>query len=194
MTSCPGKRGRDLWGRRWSRDLAADVAVLRDWGADVVVTLVEDHELELLHVPTLGEAIRAAGMQWRHAPIPDMHVPDARFEEIWPGLAAELADVVARGGRVVLHCRAGLGRAGMVAALLAIDLGDTPGEALHRVRSARHGVIQTPGQRRYVARYRPAEPPQQLHPPGSQSTTANPHTWTQPGSDPGEEDVPRTPQ
>lgn len=155
MASCPGKQGRDVWGGHWSRDLTADVTALRDWGADVVVTLVDERELDLLKVPTLGDAIRAAGMEWRHAPIPDLHPPDERFEALWPGLVAELSEVLQAGGRVVVHCRAGLGRAGMVAALLAVELGDTPAQAIRRVRATRRGVIETPAQRRYVATYRP---------------------------------------
>jgi deazaflavin-dependent oxidoreductase (nitroreductase family) len=159
MASCPGKQGRDLWGGHWSRDLATDVAALKDWGADVVVTLVEDHELELLKVPQLGQAVQASGMEWRHAPIPDMHAPDERFEALWPTLAAELTEILGRGGRVVVHCRAGLGRTGVVAALLAIELGDIPAQAIRRVRATRRRVIETPGQKRYVTAYRPASRP-----------------------------------
>lgn len=159
MASCPGKQGRDVWGGHWSRDLEADVAALRDWGAHVVVTLVEDHELELLKVPQLGQAVQTAGMAWRHAPIPDMHAPDERFEALWPTLAAELTEILGRGGRVIVHCRAGLGRTGVVAALLAIELGDTPAQAIWRVRATRRRVIETPGQSHYVKHYRPVTRP-----------------------------------
>jgi len=158
MTPCPGKTPPYPWGFLWSRDLDADIAAIRDWGADVVVTLVEDHELALLGVPELRAAVEAAGMRWRHAPIPDMHPPDTRFEEAWPALAAELKEVLRAGGRVVVHCRAGLGRTGLVAALLAMEFGDTAAEAIARVRGVRWSMIETPAQRRYVERYVPVTP------------------------------------
>jgi hypothetical protein len=34
----------------------ADLAAIRDWGATTLVTLIEDHEFDLLKVPALGRA------------------------------------------------------------------------------------------------------------------------------------------
>jgi protein-tyrosine phosphatase len=73
-----------------------------------------------------------------HAP------PDERFEALWPALVAELKETLDRGGRVAVHCRAGLGRTGVVAALLAIVFGDTPGQAIRRVRATRRGSSRRP--------------------------------------------------
>jgi ADP-ribosyl-[dinitrogen reductase] hydrolase len=54
------------------------------------------------------------------------------------------------GGRVVVHCRGGLGRAGTVAARMLVELGSTPQEAIRRVRASRRGAIETPAQEAYV--------------------------------------------
>jgi len=56
-----------------------------------------------------------------------------------------------------VHCKGGLGRAGMVAALLLIETGDPPGAAIRKVRAVRPGAIETPAQERYVLAYRPRE-------------------------------------
>jgi ADP-ribosyl-[dinitrogen reductase] hydrolase len=51
---------------------------------------------------------------------------------------------------VLVHCKGGLGRAGTVAALMLLELGMTPSDAIRMVRQARKGAIETPGQEQYV--------------------------------------------
>jgi ADP-ribosyl-[dinitrogen reductase] hydrolase len=51
---------------------------------------------------------------------------------------------------LVIHCKGGLGRTGVVAARLLIELGETPNAALARVRAARPGAVETPEQEDYV--------------------------------------------
>lgn len=51
MTFCPGKKSDSIYGGRWNRDLEKDISVIRAWGAAAVVTLLEDHEFELLGIP-----------------------------------------------------------------------------------------------------------------------------------------------
>jgi protein-tyrosine phosphatase len=64
----------------------------------------------------------------------------------------ELRRILREGGRIVLHCRGGLGRTGLVAARLLIEFGMAPQEAIRRVRAARPGAIQTREQEDYVRR------------------------------------------
>jgi hypothetical protein len=42
----------------WNRDLSVDVEAIKKWGAAVVVTLVEQHELETLQAE-LGELVHS---------------------------------------------------------------------------------------------------------------------------------------
>ena len=74
MTLCPGKRAPSYFGGRWERNLAADMRVIADWGASVVVTLMEGFELDQLGVGNLGNVAEAVELDWHHLPIPDMHV------------------------------------------------------------------------------------------------------------------------
>ena len=62
------------------------------------------------------------------------------------------------GGRVVVHCRGGLGRSGIVAALLLIEAGIASRAAVDSVREARSGAIETIQQEAYVRGYRPMLP------------------------------------
>jgi ADP-ribosyl-[dinitrogen reductase] hydrolase len=146
LTFCPGKKQRRSISGEWDRDLETDVASMASAGSAAVVTLVEPEELTRLSVPDLGEAVVRQHMDWVHLPIRDVGVPCDRFEEQWrevgPRLHARLRD----GFSVVVHCRGGLGRAGMIAARLLIELGVPPPEAIARVRAARPGAIETVAQ------------------------------------------------
>lgn len=154
VTFCPGKRGGSVYGRPWARDLEADLDVVQRWGARAVLTLIEDHEMTSLGVPELGESIGSRGIAWHHLPIVDVTAPSRSFEQKWPVAGRAAVDVLTQGGKVLVHCRGGLGRAGTVAACLLVEFGATPRDAIRQVRDARPGAIETREQERYVAAYR----------------------------------------
>lgn len=147
LTLCPGKKDAS---RSWDRDLKEDMRVIRAWGGSIVVTLIEDHEFQLLAVESLEQEVRALGMEWWHLPIRDVDVPDQRFEDAWVKIGAELHDKLDAGARILIHCRGGLGRTGLVAGLLLVERGCDPGTAVRRVRAVRPHAIETVAQERYV--------------------------------------------
>jgi ADP-ribosyl-[dinitrogen reductase] hydrolase len=155
ITFCPGKCGPSLFGHMWTRDLDADLNAIERWGAGIILTLVEGFELEALGVVALGEKVKSRGMHWVHLPIVDVSVPSAAFERQWREELPELLATLEHGGKVLVHCKGGLGRAGMVAAFLLIDSGERPGAAIRKVREVRPGAIETAAQERYVLGYQP---------------------------------------
>jgi len=155
VTFCPGKCGRSLFGHMWKRDLEADLDIIERWGARVVLTLVEDSELEALQVAGLGERVRGRGMRWLHLPIVDVSVPSSDFESQWRQELPELLATLEQGAKVLVHCKGGLGRAGMVAAFLLIESGEPHDVAIQKVRQVRPGAIETAAQESYVAGYQP---------------------------------------
>lgn len=150
ITFCPGKKDPAGASGAWNRDLATDVQAIRDWGADMVITLLEPHEVVALHVNDLGKTIQASGMRWIHLPIQDGSVPDEAFEAAWETRATAATELLEKGGKLVVHCRGGLGRAGMIAARLLVETGDEPEVAIRRVRAQRPGAIETRAQEGYV--------------------------------------------
>jgi len=153
MIGCPGKDGYAGLGipaGPWKRDLDLDLLAIRDWGVQVLVSLIEDFEFELLGVPDLPEKAKSLAIRWIHLPIVDFSIPDCRFEEQWNTTGKELRKVLVDGGRIVLHCREGLGRTGTIAARLLVEFGMDPRAAIARVRQARPGAIQTREQEEYV--------------------------------------------
>lgn len=147
LTLCPGKKDLPY---KWNRDLGEDLRVVRHWGAGTVLTLIEDHEFELLQVPRLGEAVEGLGMRWIHLPIRDVNVPDHRFAAGWAAAGPEVHQRIRAGERVLIHCRGGIGRTGLVAALILVERGCDPRDAIHRVRAVRRGAIETTAQEQYV--------------------------------------------
>ncbi|SOB94755.1 cyclin-dependent kinase inhibitor 3 family protein [Rhodobacter maris] len=152
LTFCPGKHDRAAYSGAWARDLDLDLDAIAGWGARVLVTLVEPAELVALKVPGLGAAAQSRGLVWRHLPIADYSVPSALFEARWAGEGRALRDALRAGQDVVVHCKGGLGRAGMIAARLLAELGMEPAQAIRAVRSVRPGAIETPGQLALVKR------------------------------------------
>ena len=150
ITFAPGKQQPDGQTAAHRRDLAADLDTIAAWNAAVVVTLVEPHELDSLGIPALGAEVRRRHMEWHHWPIRDYGVPDAAFKAAWPARSAMLRSVLACGGRVLIHCKGGLGRAGTVGARLLVEDGMAPNEAIPAVRAVRPGAIETGPQAAWV--------------------------------------------
>ena len=154
MTFCPGKCDPNAMTGAWQRNLDADLKAVAAWGATGLVTLMEEHELEMLRVPDLGYKTAALNMQWYHLPIRDVSIPDASFEAAWETQGRELRAHLTNGQGVVVHCRGGLGRTGLIAARLLIELGEDPNRALSLVRQARLGAVETREQEEYVLKLR----------------------------------------
>jgi protein-tyrosine phosphatase len=152
MTYCPGKRDSYRKTGVWIRDLALDVEAIRGWGAEMVLTLLESHEMDLLEVQRLPQEVEARGMRWLHLPIRDESIPEEAFELQWRAQKPHFHGTLKRGGRVLVHCRGGLGRTGLVAARLLVEFGMTPTNAILAVRQVRERAIETGEQEAYVHR------------------------------------------
>ena len=156
VTFCPGKVQPNAATGGWTRDLAIDLDAVAAWGAVAVLTLVEGHELASLGVEDLGAQVEARHMAWLHAPIADVSTPSAAFEAAWRDIGEGLRARLRSGFDIVVHCKGGLGRAGMIAARLMVELGVAPAKAVALVRKVRPGAIETAAQEAHVAAACPA--------------------------------------
>ena len=153
ITLCPGKTYP--WGLagNWERDLDLDLDKVGEWGGTAVVSLITQEEIRELKVPGLSRAVADRHMEWWHLPIPDGQPPGADFEKAWHVAGPAIRDRLRLGFDVLVHCKGGLGRAGTLAARLLVEFGETPSEAMRRVRDARSpNAIETLSQERYVER------------------------------------------
>jgi protein-tyrosine phosphatase len=114
---------------------------------------MEDHEYDLLAIPDLRGRARDAGLEVRHFPIADDSVPPPWRGDAFDELVAGIRRALDGGRRVVVHCRGGVGRSGLVAAAVATTYGDDADAAIARVRRAQRWAVETKEQEAYVARF-----------------------------------------
>jgi len=148
LTRAPGLRWPGSAGPPSGTDAVADDLrrLAQEHGATLLVTLLSPRELGALG--GLERSARALGVAWLHHPIPDMEPPAS--PEAAASLVARLADHLESGRTAVVHCLAGLGRTGTVAACLLVTRGRAAEEAIAAVRALRPGSIQTRAQADFV--------------------------------------------
>ena len=134
----------------WLRE---DVAHIRDMGVDTLVSLLEPAEEAELSLEDEGAVCAEAGIDFLRSPIPDRGLPS---EAAFTALAHEIIRRLQAGQGVGVHCRAGIGRSGMVVCGALAGFGHPAAEAVARVSAARGvAVPDTPEQRAFLERMAP---------------------------------------
>lgn len=153
LTFAPGKRGAGLLtGANWQRDLGADLDRLSEHHEmDVLVSLMEDFEYELLGIPTLFTEALTRGISVLRLPIVDTKTPAPDDFERVVALVQKIRNSLAAGHNVVIHCRGGRGRSGTIAALVLTSYGHTADKAIELVRQAQPDAVENREQHAYVA-------------------------------------------
>lgn len=136
-------------GDDWLEDEIAD---WRRQGVDTVASLLTAEEEKDFGLSAEERHVRAQGMRFVSFPIPDREVPDsdAKVAAALEKLDADLSS----GKNVVVHCRQGIGRTGLMAAGLLIMKGLNPEAAIKRLTAARGTPVpETAAQRRWIDHY-----------------------------------------
>ncbi|OCF32149.1 hypothetical protein I317_07126 [Kwoniella heveanensis CBS 569] len=149
LSSCPGKRLRLDGPSRGRgpvcRDIATDLRRIKSEGVGCLVCCLDDAELALLGVPweTYREVAADTGLDVIRLPMPDGFTP------VSLGLFDSQVTLIAtkytlQGTNVLVHCRGGVGRAGLTACAWAIKMGFVqPHPSLQLIEAA--SQRQTPG-------------------------------------------------
>ena len=136
-------------GGDWLED---EMAHWHHSGVDTVLSLLSPDEEHTLGLDNEGDRVRAQNMDFISLPIPDREVPGSETE-----LAAVLERIDARlsaGKNVLVHCRQGVGRAGLVTVCLLVRKGLDPSAAVEIVSAARGvAVPETREQRQWIDHY-----------------------------------------
>ncbi|KIK03557.1 hypothetical protein K443DRAFT_5351 [Laccaria amethystina LaAM-08-1] len=128
LSSCPGKKVRlqgPVKGRGGvCRDLEADLNRIKQSGAGCIVCCLDDSELDFLGAPwpEYERCASNAGIDVLRLPIPEGLAPPTAAH-----LDSHLTDLINRytlqGVPILVHCRGGVGRAGVIACCWIMKLG-----------------------------------------------------------------------
>lgn len=136
-------------GGDWLEDEA------RAWqvaGIDVVVSLLTPEEEHELGLGQEAAAVGSTGMEYVALPVPDRGVPESHA--VVRTVAGRLAEHLASGKNVGMHCRIGVGRSALLAVGVLVMSGMEVEEALRRVSAARGcPVPETAQQRDWITRF-----------------------------------------
>lgn len=123
-------------------------------GVERVLCLQEAEEFGLMRQPHTLEIRRDSvikmGMEFVHEPIVDMDVPKLKRTQ---RIVTELIECLESGKTVVVHCWAGLGRAGTIAACAMLQRGHDAQVAVALLRKVRPGAVQSLLQERHVREF-----------------------------------------
>ena len=128
LSSCPGTKvrlnGPERGRSSVCRDLRMDLARYRSMGVRAIVCCLDDDELKTLGSPCSEyvEEVSAAGLDLVRLPIAEGFAPTdlVKFDIM---ITALILTYTLRGASILVHCRGGVGRAGLVAAIWVLKMG-----------------------------------------------------------------------
>lgn len=133
---------------RWG-NASGDMAAIRAWAPDIVVSMTEAGEMARHRMADLAGLLARDGIDHAAFPIRDFGTPEVAGD--WPALAARLHRILDDGGAVLAHCYGGRGRSGMVLMRLMVERGYPPADALDAIREVRPGAVETAAQQEWGA-------------------------------------------
>ncbi len=133
-------------GNDWLED---EIKWFKTQGVDHLISLLEDSEIEELKLFDEAKLCEKWNVRFTNFPIKDINTP--KNETAFLNLVEKLAQEIKEGGRVVVHCRMGIGRSSVLAAAIMIKLGFEAGSVFDIIGKYRNlKVPDTDEQKEWV--------------------------------------------
>ncbi|WP_234995238.1 protein-tyrosine phosphatase family protein [Ruegeria meonggei] len=128
-----------------------DLAVVHDWQPDLVISMTTTPEMAQNGAEGLGCDLADHDIAWAHLPVQDFGAPLPEIDALWAELSTQADQILSRRGKVLVHCRGGCGRSGMVVLRIMVAHGEAPAAALARLRAVRPCAVETKDQAAWAA-------------------------------------------
>ena len=117
---------------------------------------MESHEIEeICGLENFCHQFKKHDFIWYHLPIIDYGIPDKIFLKNWGVICGTLINELKKGNNIFIHCKEGIGRSGIVAAMFLIESGTVNSNSILEVRSKRLGAIENKKQEDFVLSFEP---------------------------------------
>jgi len=133
FTPCPGTKGVDL---------QTSIAQLKQAGANAIATLMPNDEMIRNEVEALPSVCEQHGLQWFHLPVEDDAAPADDFQRSWEKQKDQINSILDQNGTLVIHCRGGSGRTGLMAAIVLLERGISFDHAVTMVKGLRPKALK----------------------------------------------------
>jgi protein-tyrosine phosphatase len=146
ISHCPGKLSGKIGS---SMQLHLDLKSLKKQGVYCIVTLVDDSEIVDLGIKNFSDSISKFNFRHYREIIKDRSIPSVDQSDNIKALLKNIRNQISLEKNVLVHCNAGLGRSGLIAALLVKTIGVFP-DSISHIRRYRPGAIETKEQEGFI--------------------------------------------
>ncbi len=127
LATMPRPRGFEM--------LEYEIKSLKDSGVDVIVSMLEDHEISRLGLENEKFYCRQNLITYLNFPIVDRNLPES-FEDVYK-FVKKLSAYYEVNKKIAVHCFAGIGRSSLIVCCLLVLKGMDVDEAFTKISNAR---------------------------------------------------------
>ncbi|MGK0411374.1 MAG: protein-tyrosine phosphatase [Shewanella psychromarinicola] len=144
FTPCPGTKGANV---------VESISTLKRAGADILITLMFDEEMERNNVSSLSSVCEKQGIKWIQLPIIDDEAPNELFEPLWDAQKPNILSIIKSKRTIAVHCKGGTGRTGLVIGLILLSLGWPREIVIDTVQKIRPNALKNDVQLDYLTTF-----------------------------------------